>query len=142
MYRFIPVVRSTLPQCARHSIAIPSRPKPLKLLGKTLFMRSFAVGPPEPLALTKDEISDMLLRVLNQFKQIDSSKLTGNASFISDLGFDSLDHSELIMSIEETFDIDIADNDICELDSMDRTVDYVAKRDVLSKKSNNRNVHG
>ncbi|KAL0255807.1 acyl carrier protein [Cryptococcus tetragattii IND107] len=90
-------------------------------------MRSFAVGPPEPLALTKDEISDMLLRVLNQFKQIDSSKLIGNASFTSDLGFDSLDHSELIMSIEETFDIDIADNDICELDSMDRTVDFVAK---------------
>ncbi|ADV22063.1 acyl carrier protein [Cryptococcus gattii E566] len=127
MYRFIPAVRSTLPQYTRYSIAIPSRPKPVKLLGKTPFMRSFAVGPPEPLALTKDEISDTLLRVLNQFKQIDSSKLTGNASFTSDLGFDSLDHSELIMSIEETFDIDIADNDICELDSMDRSGSHIAQ---------------
>ncbi|KIR57077.1 acyl carrier protein [Cryptococcus gattii Ru294] len=127
MYRFIPAVRSTLPQYTRYSIAIPSRPKPVKLLGKTPFMRSFAVGPPEPLALTKDEISDTLLRVLNQFKQIDSSKLTGNASFTNDLGFDSLDHSELIMSIEETFDIDIADNDICELDSMDRSGSHIAQ---------------
>lgn len=90
-------------------------------------MRNFADGQPEPSALTKDEITDMLLRVLNQFKQIDSSKLTGNASFTTDLGFDSLDHSELIMSVEETFDIDVADNDICELDSMDKTVDYISK---------------
>ncbi|EAL21523.1 hypothetical protein CNBD2170 [Cryptococcus deneoformans B-3501A] len=121
MYRSIPLFRSTFPHYIRHSMAISYRPKPVKLLHKTFSMRRFADGPPEPLALTKDEITDMLLRVLNQFKQIDSSKLIGNASFTTDLGFDSLDHSELIMSVEETFDIDVADNDICELDSMDKS---------------------
>ncbi|OXG27198.1 acyl carrier protein [Cryptococcus neoformans] len=127
MYRSIPLFRSAFPHYVRRSMAISYRPKPVKLFGKTSFMRNFADGQPEPSALTKDEITDMLLRVLNQFKQIDSSKLTGNASFTTDLGFDSLDHSELIMSVEETFDIDVADNDICELDSMDKTVDYISK---------------
>lgn len=72
---------------------------------------------------------DFLIRLLHNLtlSYQNLSQLIGNASFTSDLGFDSLDHSELIMSIEETFDIDIADNDICELDSMDRSGSHIAR---------------
>ncbi|HEU0050172.1 MAG TPA: acyl carrier protein, partial [Nitrososphaera sp.] len=42
---------------------------------------------------------------------VDSASVTENASFVDGLGADSLDRVELIMAFEETFDIEIPDED-------------------------------
>ena len=47
------------------------------------------------------------------------------ASFIDDLGADSLDTVELVMAFEEEFDIEIPDEEAEKLTSVQKTVDYI-----------------
>jgi acyl carrier protein len=52
------------------------------------------------------------------------------ASFIDDLGADSLDLVELIMEMEETFDIQIADNELQQIRSIKDVLDYLRNKNV------------
>jgi acyl carrier protein len=56
---------------------------------------------------------------------VDVSKVTENASFIDDLGADSLDTVELIMQFEEVFDIEIPDEDAESILTVKAAVDYI-----------------
>jgi acyl carrier protein len=46
---------------------------------------------------------------------VDASKVTPEASFADDLGADSLDLVELVMALEETFDIEVAEDELKEI---------------------------
>jgi acyl carrier protein len=52
------------------------------------------------------------------------------ASFIDDLGADSLDLVELIMEMEETFSIQIADNELQQIRSIKDVLDYLRNKSV------------
>ena len=56
---------------------------------------------------------------------VDSDKVTLEASFVDDLGADSLDLVELIMSMEEEFDIDIPDEKAEKLVTVQDAMDYI-----------------
>ncbi len=56
---------------------------------------------------------------------VEESEVTTEASFIEDLGADSLDTVELIMKFEEEFDIDIADEDAEKLTTVGKAVEYL-----------------
>ena len=56
---------------------------------------------------------------------VDLSKVPENASFIDDLGADSLDTVELIMQFEEVFDIEIPDEDAESILTVKAAVDYI-----------------
>ena len=58
---------------------------------------------------------------------VDESEVTPEASFTNDLGADSLDLVELIMSMEEEFDIDIPDEEAEKLITVKDAFDYIAK---------------
>lgn len=58
---------------------------------------------------------------------IDAAKITPNASFIEDLGADSLDSVELVMALEEEFGIEIADDDAQAIGTLQQVLDYIAK---------------
>jgi len=58
-----------------------------------------------------NEISNKVKRIINQHLGIDKEKITENASFIDDLGADSLDTIELVMAIEEEFGFEISDSE-------------------------------
>ena len=58
---------------------------------------------------------------------VDSASVTENASFVDDLGADSLDRVELIMAFEETFDIEIPDEDAEKISTVQDAIDYVQK---------------
>lgn len=58
---------------------------------------------------------------------VEKSKITKEASFIDDLGADSLDTVELIMKMEEDFDIEIPDEDAEKLRTVGDVVDYLDK---------------
>ena len=59
---------------------------------------------------------------------VDASQITDEASFIDDLGADSLDTVELIMAFEEEFDIEIPDEDAENLVSVGKAMEYLEKK--------------
>jgi acyl carrier protein len=59
---------------------------------------------------------------------VSEDKVTPNASFIDDLGADSLDQVELIMAFEDAFDIEIPDEDAEKLRTVKDAVDYLATK--------------
>ncbi|HHE38160.1 MAG TPA: acyl carrier protein [Candidatus Cloacimonetes bacterium] len=56
---------------------------------------------------------------------VDENEVTMEASFIEDLGADSLDTVELIMKFEEEFDIDIADEEAEKLKTVGKAIEYL-----------------
>jgi acyl carrier protein len=59
---------------------------------------------------------------------VSEDKVTTNASFIDDLGADSLDQVELIMAFEDAFEIEIPDEDAEKLRTVKDAVDYLANK--------------
>jgi acyl carrier protein len=53
------------------------------------------------------------------------SEVTGTASFVDDLGADSLDTIELVMAFEEAFGIEIPDEDAEKIKTVQNAVEYV-----------------
>ncbi|TDT70440.1 acyl carrier protein [Hypnocyclicus thermotrophus] len=58
---------------------------------------------------------------------VDESQVTLEASFVDDLGADSLDTVELIMAFEEEFGIEIPDEDAEKIKTVKDVIDYVEK---------------
>ena len=56
---------------------------------------------------------------------VSEDKVTTQASFVDDLGADSLDQVELIMAFEDAFDIDIPDEDAEKMKTVKDAVDYL-----------------
>jgi len=56
---------------------------------------------------------------------VDEKQVKPEASFIDDLGADSLDTVELVMALEEEFDIEIPDEDAEKIASVENAVDYI-----------------
>ncbi|MCI0449925.1 MAG: acyl carrier protein [Chlorobi bacterium] len=59
---------------------------------------------------------------------VEESKVTANASFINDLGADSLDTVELIMELENRFNIQIPDEDQEKIQTVGDAVNYVKSK--------------
>ena len=58
---------------------------------------------------------------------VEADKVTPNASFVDDLGADSLDTVELVMAFEEEFGIDIPDEDAEQMRSVGDAISYIDK---------------
>lgn len=69
----------------------------------------------------EDKIKKMIAEKLG----VDLSEVVPEASFVDDLGADSLDLVELIMSMEEEFDIDISDEDAEKIVTVKDAIDYI-----------------
>lgn len=65
--------------------------------------------------------------VLAQQFELDPESITMDTNLIDDLGADSLDVVELIISLEDEFGIAISDNDAAQLYTVGRIVDYLEK---------------
>jgi len=55
-------------------------------------------------------------------------QVTSNASFVDDLGADSLDTVELVMALEEEFETEIPDEDAEKITTVQQAIDYVNAR--------------
>ena len=56
---------------------------------------------------------------------VDDKQVTTSASFIDDLGADSLDTVELVMALEEEFDVEIPDEDAEKIVMVQDAIDYI-----------------
>ena len=59
---------------------------------------------------------------------VDEDQVTEDASFIDDLGADSLDTVELIMAFEEEFDIEIPDEDAQKIKTVKDVIEYIESK--------------
>ena len=70
-------------------------------------------------------IAEQMKEIIAEKLSVDIEDVTPQASFIEDLGADSLDLVELIMSMEEEFNIDISDEDAGKLVTVQDAIQYV-----------------
>ncbi|BBM44811.1 MULTISPECIES: acyl carrier protein [Leptotrichia] len=59
---------------------------------------------------------------------VDEDQVTEDASFVDDLGADSLDTVELIMAFEEEFDIEIPDEDAQKIKTVKDVIEYIESK--------------
>ena len=59
---------------------------------------------------------------------VDADEVTADASFVEDLGADSLDQVELIMAFEEEFGVEISDDEAEKIRKVKDAVEYIEKR--------------
>ncbi|KAL3230497.1 Acyl carrier protein, mitochondrial [Nakaseomyces bracarensis] len=76
-------------------------------------------------SLTKDQIQKRVIDVIKAFDKTKASSITEQTTFHKDLGLDSLDTVELLVAIEEEFDVEFPDKVADELKSVQETVDYI-----------------
>jgi acyl carrier protein len=70
-------------------------------------------------------VEDKIRKIISEKLSVDLEEVVPEASFVDDLGADSLDLVELIMSMEEEFDIDISDEDAEKLVTVKDAIDYI-----------------
>ena len=64
---------------------------------------------------------------------VNEDEVTSEASFIDDLGADSLDIVELVMALEEEFGIEIPDEEAEKIQTVGQAVDYIEKKQTESE---------
>jgi acyl carrier protein len=72
-------------------------------------------------------IEERVKKVVVEQLDIKSEEATMEASFVDDLGADSLDTVELVMALEEEFDTEIPDEEAEKIQTIQQAVDYVKK---------------
>ncbi|OQX18559.1 MAG: acyl carrier protein [Desulfobacteraceae bacterium IS3] len=70
-------------------------------------------------------VEDRVKKIISEKLSVDIKEVVPDASFVDDLGADSLDLVELIMSMEEEFDIDIPDEDAENITKVKDAIDYI-----------------
>lgn len=75
--------------------------------------------------MSSEEIFEKVKNIIVEQLGVAETAITTEASFIDDLGADSLDIVELIMALEEEFDIEIPDADAEKVTSVNDVVEYI-----------------
>lgn len=73
-------------------------------------------------------IENEIKKIISQKLDIKIEKIFNNSSFLDDLGADSLDIVELIMALEEEFNIEISDEDAEKINTVQNSIDYINKK--------------
>jgi acyl carrier protein len=75
-------------------------------------------------------LEEKVIGIIMEQLDVTREECVPEASFIDDLGADSLDLVELIMEMEETFSIQIADNELQQIRSIKDVLDYIRNKGV------------
>lgn len=70
-------------------------------------------------------VEDKVRKIIAEKLSVDLDEVVPNATFVDDLGADSLDLVELIMTMEEEFDIEISDEEAEKLVKVQDAIDYI-----------------
>ncbi len=75
--------------------------------------------------MTRDEILAKVKTVVAEKLNVGEDQVTTDAKFVEDLGADSLDQVELIMAMEDEFELKIPEEEAEKLDTVGSAVDYI-----------------
>ncbi len=79
---------------------------------------------------TPEEIQERIKSIIVEQLGVSLEEVTPQASFIEDLGADSLDIVELIMALEEEYDMEIPDEDAEKIQTVDDVTKYILAKQV------------
>jgi acyl carrier protein len=79
------------------------------------------------------ELVEKVKQIISEQLGVDEAEVTPSASFVDDLGADSLDQVELVMALEEAFDLEIPDEDAEKIRTVQDAIDYIEKHAKVSK---------
>jgi acyl carrier protein len=79
------------------------------------------------------EITEKVKQIVSEQLGVDEGEVTPSAAFVDDLGADSLDTVELVMALEEAFDIEIPDEDAEKIRTVQDAISYIDKHSKVSK---------
>jgi len=75
--------------------------------------------------MSQADIFDRVKKIVVEQLSVDADKITPQSNFANDLGADSLDTVELVMALEEDFDIEIPDEAAEKITTVQEAVDYI-----------------
>jgi acyl carrier protein len=81
-----------------------------------------------------EPVADRVKKIIVDQLGVEEDLVTSEASFVDDLGADSLDTVELVMALEEEFGIEIPDEDAEKITRVKEAVDYIDKHADKGKK--------
>jgi len=70
-------------------------------------------------------VEEKVKKIISEQLDIDIDEIVPEASFVDDLGADSLDLVELVMAMEEAFDLEISDEEAEKLRTVQDAIDYI-----------------
>jgi acyl carrier protein len=77
--------------------------------------------------LTVASIEERVIDIVAEQLGVDKEKISPETSFVNDLGADSLDQVELVMELEEEFDIDIPDDAAENIQTVGQAIEFIEK---------------
>ena len=72
-----------------------------------------------------NEIEERVRDIIMEQLSVEEGQITNDASFVEDLNADSLDRVELVMALEEEFDIEIPDEDAEKIGTVGQAIEYI-----------------
>jgi acyl carrier protein len=76
---------------------------------------------------TAVEIEEKVVQIVSEQMSVDKSEILRETSFVNDLNADSLDTVELVMELEDEFDMTIPDEEAEKLKTVGEAIDYIRK---------------
>jgi len=78
--------------------------------------------------MTDTDVAQRVKAIIEEQLMVDGEEITEDASFVDDLGADSLDTVEMIMEIEDEFGIEIPDEDAEKMGTVGAAIEYVKRK--------------
>jgi acyl carrier protein len=82
--------------------------------------------------MSEAEIFDKVKKIVIEQLSVEADNVAPQANFANDLGADSLDTVELVMALEEEFDIEIPDEAAEQITTVQQAVDYISNKTAAS----------
>lgn len=74
---------------------------------------------------TEAEVFEKVVSIVSEQLSVDKAEISKETSFVNDLGADSLDTVELVMELEDEFDLTIPDEEAEKLKTVGEAIDYI-----------------
>lgn len=71
------------------------------------------------------EIEDKVIAIVSDQMGVDKAEISRETSFVNDLNADSLDTVELVMELEDEFEMSIPDEDAVKIQTVGQAIDYI-----------------
>ena len=73
-------------------------------------------------------VAERVIDIVSEQLGVNKEQVSRETSFVNDLGADSLDTVELVMALEEEFEIEIPDEDAEKITTVQQAIDYISER--------------